>query len=197
MTDRTTIEQDLAFLRQAAEDGARLSMPGVPYYILWGLVSALANGLVYLSLSGALPLSPTWIWGSAGAAASVLMLWLIWRDEQHPEARKFLNRAVGLIGGTTGGAAFVLVFGVSLSGADPALIGPVIAVCLGIPFIVFANMAGPRWMTVPGFGWWIAAAVMFAMHDRLESVLIMAAAAVMFMVLPGLALLRLTGARMV
>lgn len=196
MSGPSTIEQNLAFLREAAEDGARLTMPGVPYYILWGAVSAVANGLVYLALTGRLDVEPWAIWAVSGTAALAVMAGLIWRDERNPDSRKLLNRVVGYVWGTTGGATFILAVGVGSAGA-PELIGPVIATCIGIPFIVVGSIAGPRWLTWPGIGWWAASATQFALAGQPETVLVMAGSGIVFMVLPGLVLLRHTAGRMI
>ena len=68
-------------------------------------------------------------------------------------------------------------------------INPIIAVVLGIGYLVSGVLQGKTWVSLLSIGWWAGAILMFYLHN-LETLLIMVGMMILLQTIPGIVIYR-------
>ncbi len=195
-----TIQSDLKLMKEMAEKGGRLTMPGGEYYVLWGL--AVGLGLSWNLLVGAqilaLPYWTIWAgWIALMTVASAIMSVFIRRDEARPDSQKLANRIVAQAWMMAGLSTFV-VFLAAFAGAQlqlphalpPTVIAMHAFFASGIAVGFIAGLVNLRWMYLVSALWFAGGIAVMLMTWTVVSVGLLTAYVTALHVGTGVVLLR-------
>jgi hypothetical protein len=200
-----SVQSDLKMMKEMAERGGRLTMPGGEYYVVMGVL--VGSGLVWNVLVGAQILAlPFWtIWAGwfvvVGAGALAIYV-LSSRDEARPDSQKLANRIVGqvwMMAGISMGLVFLTVFaaGQLKSGTPvpPTVISMYAFFACGVATGTIAGLVGLRWMYLPSVLWFAGGIASLLMPWTAVSVLGLAVYVAALHIGTGLVLLRFEAAQ--
>lgn len=188
-----SVREDLMAMRRLAEQGGRLTMPGGPYYVLWGIITG--TGFLFTYLVGTRILAlPGW---TIGACWGVLVVigWLIsaWRgtvERRNPDSLRMTNRIVSSVWVMTGAAMGVFFFANLASGFLPgSVMGVFSCFFAGVAFGVIALLCRLNWMLVPTAGWFALGVSGMFLHFDAVTIPFFFGAFVLLMVGTGLKLI--------
>lgn len=161
-----SVREDLLAMRRLAEQGGRLTMPGGPYYVLWGIVVGLGFLATWLIGTGTVPL-PGWTVGIVWLAVNVVgigtSVWLGRRESSNPDAVRMTNRIVAVTWMVTGMVLttfLVATLAAGYLGMNPGRIPPwttgiVVPFVIGGAFAMIALLCRVHWMLFPAGCWWV------------------------------------------
>jgi len=194
MTD-DALRDEIAFIRQAIEEGRGWASVHSPALVVWGVGMAIAYAGTYGCALGWWRIDANWIW-----AACVVPCWLysmrgpagrlMGLAQDRPAARP-MARALQML--WLGCGIFLTIFAVAviLSGEmRDGWFGAVIAGVFGIGFFVSASLCNLPWVRLVAVGWWVGALAIYALRHRLEVLPLSAVLMLALMALPGFLLLR-------
>jgi hypothetical protein len=179
--------QDLAFIREAIEEGRGYATRRGPGMILWG--GALAGGFAatYAFVRGWSPVPPSALWPVALAVPWGHWLYRRWSrgaGRQPAPSRGPLIAALRALWSGLGIFLTTLTLTVLWSGAHPAdWLAAVAAGALGTAVFATAWLAAIPWLRWIAVAWWIAELALFALRGRPEMLLL--SAALMLLLLAG------------
>lgn len=185
-------ESELALIEAMMARGRRAAALDGRHLIGWGGLAGLALLIQYFAEVGDwAPSSRLWLWQPALLGGFVLSLFLgrraVGRRIGNPVARAYVAAFAGA--GLT--IALMLVASGVHGRPEPLAAVLVIAGALAAAFWVLAAVTELRWMRVPALGWWVLLG-WYALRGRLVpgDFLVLAAAALLLLALPGLKLMR-------
>jgi hypothetical protein len=193
MTTPSSVEDDIAYLRQLAEAGASGLPSGGKHFLVWAIVIATGMGLTYGSVSGLLPIGKdviTYWWAAALVTGWVASFWMGRADAAKPENLRLVNRITTATWIATGIGLTAMWLGLTISGAaHQALMMPIAGAALGVANAVSATVFRLTWLYAVAAAWWVVAFVSFLMIDSIEFILFSAIAILVLQGGSGLALL--------
>ena len=177
---------DLKNLRDLVARGDSLTTVNGPVLLWWGLVLALTLPLRAF-LHGLAPGMLIYELQFAADYAGHAALWLWTRSR--PYARSWRSRTVSRTWLAAGLGIAAFAWGCSRIGMNDyrVMIGFVAMTC-ALVVAVMSAAAGHRWILLPAAGWLVTGWYVFRLHDITAAEDLFAGAAVLFMLIPGIAL---------
>lgn len=185
-------ESELALIEAMMEKGRRAAALDGRHLVIWGLLIGIALSAQYFAeVRDWAPSARLWLWQPAVVVGFVVSMFLgrraAGRRTANPVSRAYVA-AFAAAGLTIG--VFLIANG---AGRQPQSLAAllVVAGALASAFFVLAIVTGLRWMWMPATGWWGLLA-WFAWAGRLAPTdfLVLAAAALLLLALPGVKLMR-------
>ncbi|BCW87377.1 hypothetical protein sos41_05060 [Alphaproteobacteria bacterium SO-S41] len=198
-TTTPTAEDDLAYLRALVAQGRRAPLTGGSIFVATGAIYGLQSLIYWAELRGliAIPQSVHHVLGLGPTVLFVALLtWVLWRDRgQGPTglAARAMTAAFTAIGITNLVMAAIFAPAALRAGSmDVWLFFPaVVFVLQGTAWLVASMIRRRVWMAAVSGGWFVSGVALgLAIGDLANYVLIVALAMGLFMVLPGLKLVR-------
>ena len=193
MATSSSVEDDIAYLRQLAEAGASGLPSGGKYFLVWAIVIATGMGLTYGSVSGLIPIGKdvlNYCWAGALVAGWLTSFVMGRADAAKPENLRLVNRIITATWIATGMGLTAMWLGLTISGAaSQALMMPIAGAAVGVGSAVSATVFRLTWLYAVAAAWWIVAFVSFLMIDRIEFILLSAVAILVLQGGTGLALI--------
>jgi hypothetical protein len=189
MTSDDSVRDDIAFIRQAIEQGRGYAGRYSLDLLIWGVALAIGYVGTYATVSGWWRINPDWLW-----AACIILPWLyslrLFRSQPRPprppmaEALRMLWFGCGIFLSTLSVA--VIVAGDMRQGWFSA----VGAGTMGVVFFVSSYLCNLPWLRAVAAGWWVAMLLLYAFRHRIEVLALSAVLMLLLLALPGLLLWR-------
>ncbi len=184
---------DIAFIRQAVEEGRAFAFGRSPDILVWGIALALGFFANYAVLEYGSPSSIPWIW-----LATLVLPWAFtfrraFRKQRNP--RPPLVQAVSAV--WIGSGIFLTTLTIAAGWEDAFREGwmnAVVAGAFGFCFFASAALLKLGWMRFVAIGWWLGEIVLFAIRHTVEACLLTGVLMLLLLAGPGLYIL-LRGAR--
>ena len=197
--DAPSVHDDIAYVRNLAEQGRRTPMLGGRILIAAGLVfglAALAHWVVALGVLAVPPVALAFIWMGAMAIFFLSLIFLIGDKKARPGAGSMVNQATGAAWMGVGLMIFVMVLSIGVVSwrvGDPVLtlIFPsLIFAAYGSGWAVSAAMTKARWQWRLALGSWVAAPAIAALTGSTWIWPAYALGLVLLALVPGVILVR-------
>jgi hypothetical protein len=188
----SSVEDDIAYLRQLAEAGATGLPSGGKHYVVWAIVIGASLTLTYARISGLLPIDESLVnyWWAAAIAIGWTASFMIGRaDAAKPANLHLVNRIATATWIATGIGLTAMWFGLTISGTNQALMMPIAGVALGVANAVSATVFRLNWLYAIAAAWWVVAFVSFLILHTVEFILFSAIAILVLQGGSGLALI--------
>jgi hypothetical protein len=189
MTGDDSIRDDIAFIRQAIEQGRGYAGRHSLDLLIWGVAFAIGYVGTYATVSGWWRINPDWLW-----AACVVLPWLyslrLFRSQPRPP-RPPMTQALRML--WVGCGIFLSTFSVAVVLAGDMQQGWFSAVgagTLGIAFFVSSYLCNLPWLRAIAAGWWVAALLLYAFRHHVAVLPLSAVLMLLLLALPGLLLWR-------
>lgn len=198
--NQTTIQDDLAYVRDLAEAGQQAPLLGGRFLVFWGLLTTTAYFLHYSIAANIFGWPDTaygWVWGSFIVIGIIGQTLLVQTIRNKPGSNSAGNRAEANVWMAGGFALFAyfgtlivksIVLGGPVSGFESSL--PIVFAIYGTGLITSGTMSNTKPLTYAGFGAFamLAAAIWFEGTGAIWGVASLGA--FLTVLLPGLILLR-------
>jgi hypothetical protein len=189
MTGDDSIRDDIAFIRQAIEQGRGYAGRHSLDLLIWGVALAIGYVGTYATVSGWWRINPDWLW-----AACIVLPWLyslrLFRSQPRPP-RPPMTQALQML--WVGCGIFLSTFSVAVVLAGDMQQGWFSAVgagTLGIAFFVSSYLCNLPWLRAIAAGWWVAALLLYAFRHHIAVLPLSAVLMLLLLALPGLLLWR-------
>lgn len=188
--DQQSALEEIALIRRVIDESRRFTFDNGKYYLLWGILIAVANFIEYgLILTDNAGLS-AWLWivtvGIGWAISAVFGI----REPSRPAGWPIGAKLVALVWVSCGIAMVILGFIGPLSGAIHAwAICPTMAAIMGAAYTISSLVYRLKWVTLIGVAWWIGSLCMFAVRD-INTLPIFGTMMILFQIVPGLVFYR-------
>lgn len=203
---RDEVLQDLAYARALAEEGRHAPLIGGSYFVLFGVLLAIAYSAQWSVLSGAWPVGQQVIgftWIGFGAAAAIGVTLLSRRVRKLPGGAAISNQVDRAVWNGAAIAIIACVVGAVLRAmvthdftAPDAIMAAGFGL-YGVAIYASARAGGHPWLqSFAWIAWAVSAALWFFMHE-VWTYLVAAAACVIVLIAPGIMMLRREPAAMV
>ena len=189
MTSDDSVRDDIAFIRQAIEQGRSYAGRHSLDLLIWGVALAIGYVGTYATVSGWWRINPDWLW-----AACIVLPWLyslrLFRSQPRPP-RPPMTQALQML--WVGCGIFLSTFSVAVVLAGDMQQGWFSAVgagTLGIAFFVSSYLCNLPWLRAIAAGWWVAALLLYAFRHHIAVLPLSAVLMLLLLALPGLLLWR-------
>lgn len=158
-------QQDLAYIRQVMEQTRRYTLIKGDYFIVWGLLICLwlSSNAIALLMHRSLPVFEL-------LALVIIVGWAhtLWANRQatrYEPVAGYAGRMVGLTWAACGICMMLVIFvGIPFGGVNPASLGGIMAVFMGLGVFMTGVLSGMTWFRNLGLGWWAGAVALFTVH---------------------------------
>ncbi|MGB5847978.1 MAG: hypothetical protein WBH40_05800 [Ignavibacteriaceae bacterium] len=189
MTD-INAQQELAFIKKVMADSRQIIIDDGKGFIFWGILIAFGLFTTYLSNAGRWEFPLGWFWIVLIAIGWIVTFIIQIRAEKKRSSKTLAGKIMGALWIGCGVAMTILGFIGSITDAYSGIfINPIIAVVLGIGYLVSGVLQGKTWVSLLSLGWWAGAILMFYLHN-LETLLIMVGMMILLQTIPGIILYR-------
>ncbi|MBV8889047.1 MAG: hypothetical protein JO305_05195 [Alphaproteobacteria bacterium] len=187
------VRQDIAFIRNAIEEGGSYAAACSPDLMVWGTAVALGYLGTFAFIRGWLSLTPNWIWA--------ICLGLPWLYSLRRVPARVSGRAAASIRGPMARAMSMLWLGCGVflttlalavlwsNEAQDGWFGAVAAGVLGIAFFVSAWLSNLGWLRGVAVAWWIGEFAAYGLRHRAEALPLLAALMLILLAGPGAVLM--------
>ena len=189
MTGDDSIRDDIAFIRQAIEQGRGYAGRHSLDLLIWGVALAIGYVGTYATVSGWWRINPDWLW-----AACIVLPWLyslrLFRSQSRPP-RLPMTQALQML--WVGCGIFLSTFSVAVVLAGDMQQGWFSAVgagTLGIAFFVSSYLCNLPWLRAVAAGWWVGMLLLYAFRHRIEVLPLSAVLMLLLLAMPGFLLWR-------
>jgi hypothetical protein len=189
MTSDDSVRDDIAFIRQAIEQGRGYAGRYSLDLLIWGVALAIGYVGTYATVSGWWRINPDWLW-----AACIILPWLyslrLFRSQPRPP-RPPMAEALRML--WFGCGIFLTTFSIAVIVAGDMRQGWFSAVgagTMGVVFFVSSYLCNLPWLRAVAAGWWVAMLLLYAFRDRIEVLALSAVLMLLLLALPGLLLWR-------
>lgn len=187
----TQAEQDLAFIREIMSESRSFATRSGIYFIVWGVVIALAMALTWAFSVDMIDLHPFIVWGVAIVVGWAFSIWHGRRMARSSLAFHPSGEHIGWLWFALGITMTVAFFPGQMSGAiEPTAIPGLAALMVGAGVFVTAVLARIGWLRWIAAAWWIAGAVTITWPGS-YALLLYAGLMVVLQVVPGIVLERM------
>jgi hypothetical protein len=185
MTD-INAQQELAFIKKVMADSRQIIIDDGKGFIFWGILIAFGLFFTYLSIVGKWEFSLVWFWPALIAVGWIVTIVIEIRSEKKRSTKTYAGKIMGSLWIGCGVAMTILGFIGGITDAyHSVFISPILAVVLGIGYLVSGVLQGKTWVSMLSIGWWAGAILMFYLQN-LETLLIMVAMMILFQTIPGI-----------
>jgi hypothetical protein len=185
------VRDDIAFIREAIEEGRGYAMAGGRDMLVWGVAVAINYFDVYAWLRGWSPLSPRWLWLVAIGLPWLYSLRRVWGRAFDGEPLRPSPLVAALRMLWLGLGIFLTTLGCAAASAGAMRYGwfnAVVAGAMGSGFFATAAIAGLPWLRWVAGGWWVGELAVFALREKPEAQLLCALLMLALLAGPGAAL---------
>ena len=181
---------DLAFIRQLMEGSRRVTVLGGHYFVVWGLLVAIAQVAIWILIERDLinRLNSTLVWLLVVVIGYAYTFWASARDRRVEGAESRDGYLIGRVWIAFGVCGLTIALAGLAIGALPGRsLAGVYATLSGMAFFLHGTLAGIGWLRNVGVLWWLASIPLFLMTGPI----IMLAYAVLILLLqvvPGILL---------
>ena len=183
-------QQELAFIKKVMEDSRQIIIDDGKGFIFWGILIAFGLFITYLANAGKWEFSLGWFWLALIAIGWIVTFIIQIRAEKKKSTKTFAGKIMGALWIGCGVAMTIIGFIGSITDAySGVFINPLIAVVLGIGYLVSGVLQGKTWVSLLAIGWWAGAILMFYLHN-LETLLIMVGMMIVLQTIPGIIIYR-------
>jgi len=195
----STLRDDIAFMRELAEEGRSPPLVGGLILVSAGVVfsvASLGHWAIATGLVAESPWSYAIVWGAALALFLGSVVLFKSRAALQPGAHAPGNRAAGMAWAGVGWGIMTLIVCLNLvcwrlqSLAPLAMIPPMVLILYGLGWSVAAVVSRQRWIWVVAIGSYLAAMVTALFCNSPSVYLIYAAALTLLITVPGVVLMR-------
>lgn len=193
MVDRG-VEADIAFIRNALEEGRSFARRRSPDMAVWGLLVAGGFLATYACLRGWSPVHPEWVWLVAIGAGWIYSLRRFWMGllgvQIAIQPRSPMAQALAMLWLACGISMMTLAVAANWGGVsayhwyDAAVAG-----IIAIGFFAGSFLCSVTWMRFIAVAWWAGALLLYSIKDDATALLVGAAMMILFLATPGLLLL--------
>ncbi len=188
------VREDLAFIREAIEEGRGYATAGGRDMVVWGIAVAIGYLDSYAWRYGWSPIEPGWLWLATIGLPWLYSLRRVWgrafAGEPSPPRPSPLVAALRML--WLGLGIFLTTLGVAAVWAGAMRYGwfnAVVAGTLGSGFFATAALAGLPWLRWVAGAWWTGELAVFALRQTPEVQLLSAVLMLALLAAPGLALI--------
>jgi len=183
-------QQELAFIKKVMADSRQIMIDDGKGFIFWGILVASGLFFTYLANAERWDFSLGWFWLALISIGWIVTFIIEIRAEKKRSTKTFAGKIMGSLWIGCGVAMTILGFIGSITDAYSGIfINPIIAVVLGIGYLVSGVLQGKTWVSMLSIGWWAGAILMFYLHN-LETLLIMVGMMILFQTIPGIIIYR-------
>ena len=183
-------QQELAFIKKVMADSRQIMIDDGKGFHILGNISCIWIILHLLTNAGRWEFSLGWFWPALIAIGWIVTFIIEIRAEKKRSTKTFAGKIMGALWIGCGVAMTILGFIGSITDAySGVFINPIIAVVLGIGYLVSGVLQGKTWVSLLSIrmvGW---SDLMFFLHN-LETLLIMVAMMILLQTIPGIILYR-------
>lgn len=191
----TSVEDDIAYLKDLAEAGSTGVPAGGWHFVVWALVIATGLGLTYGSITGLIAISKDTLdywWANVLVVGWVASFLIGWLESSKSEGLRAINRITTVTWVATGIGLTATCAGLMLSGAaTQAVMMPIAGAAIGVATAVTAAVFRLRWLYLVAAAWWVVAFTSFLTMKSVEFLLFSAAAILLLQGGTGIALILL------
>jgi len=178
-------QQELAFIKKVMADSRQIIIDDGKGFIFWGILIAFGLFITYLANVGRWEFSLGWLWLALIAIGWIVTFIIQIRAEKKRSTKTFTGKIMGALWIGCGVGMTIIGFIGSITDAySGVFINPLIAVVLGIGYLVSGVLQGKTWVSLLSIGWWAGAITMFYLHN-LETLLIMVGMMIFLQTIPG------------
>jgi hypothetical protein len=183
--DQQSAIEEIAIIKRVIEESRRFTFDNGKYYLLWGILIAVAVFVEYgLILTGNAGLS-AWLWSVTVGIGWVISIIFGIREPSKPAGWPIGAKLVALVWASCGVAIMILGFIGPLSGAlHDWAICPAIAAVMGAAYTISSLVYRLKWVTLVGIAWWIGSLCMFAIGG-INTLPIFGTMMILFQIVPG------------
>ena len=195
----STLQDDIAFMRELAEEGRSPPLVGGLILVAAGVVFSLAS-LGHWTIAAGLVAESPWSYAVIWGAATVLFLAMVVlfkaREASRPGAHAPGNRAAGMAWAGVGWGIMTLIVCLNLvcwraqSLAPLMMVPSVVMILYGLGWSVAAVVSRQRWIWLVAIGSYLAAIVTAYFSASTDVYLIYAGAIMLLITIPGVVLMR-------
>jgi hypothetical protein len=193
MTNQSSVEDDVAYLKQLAQAGEVGVPDGGKHFLLWAVVVAAGLSITYGAVSGSLPLDEralNYVWGAALALGWIGSVLVGRANAMKAEGVRFANRIATATWIATGIGLTAVWLGLMTTGSmTQAIMTPIAGAALGVATFVNATVFRLRWLFGVAAAWWLVSFASFFLMQPAEFILFSAAAILVLQGGTGLALI--------
>ena len=183
-------QQELAFIKKVMADSRQIMIDDGKGFIFWGILVATGLSFTYLANAGRWEIPLGWFWLALISIGWIVTFIIALRAEKKRSTKTFAGKIMGSLWIGCGVAMTILGFIGSITDAySGVFINPIIAVVLGIGYLVSGVLQGKTWVSLLSIGWWAGAILMFYLHN-LETLLIMVGMMILLQTIPGIIIYR-------
>jgi hypothetical protein len=195
-----TVHDDLKSMRAIAEQGASMPLLGGRYLTTWGSLSTIGLLVMFAVASGTVA-APAWVplavWGGIVAFGVLMTIAYARSDKAKPGSKTAANQAERIVWSMAGVAIFVYFAGLivrQIMGLETPYvlmgsISVVVFLVYAIAFTLSAGISSQKWLNIPAFGSFVAAAVSILLMDSVWLILFTSVCVGLLTIPTGLALM--------
>ncbi len=191
MNQQDAIEE-IALIRRVMDESRRFTSDSGKYYIMWGIIIAVAIFAQYaVNLTQNESLS-VWIWAVAIGLGVIVSVFFGMREGSTGASWPVGAKLIALIWGSS--FVSMILIGVigPLTGALRSwAICPAMAAIMGSAYIISSLAYRMKWVAMVGTAWWLGSLVMFWIHG-IATLPIYGVMMIFFEIVPGLVFYRVS-----
>ncbi|MES1197216.1 MAG: hypothetical protein ABUL55_01200 [Pseudomonadota bacterium] len=199
-TEMQSARDDLAYMRALVSEGGRFQLVGGQLFFWAGLIYGLQCVGHWLNIVGLLPLPPLGLLALGFGPTLVFLVVLVmvlWHLRKTPQASGVGSRAMGAVFQGAGLAnlvmAFVFAYGATTMHNNVIWLYQPVVVCMfqGVAWYVAWTIRRRAWLAVVSAGWFATTVVCGVLiTNAAYFILTLGVALILFMALPGYAMMR-------
>ena len=177
---------ELAFIKKVMEDSRKIIIDDGKGFIFWGVLVTIGLLVTYFSVLYKWEANLSWFWPVLIGFGWIYTIVIEARREKKAKTRTLAGKIMGAVWIGCGVAMTMAGFVGTISGAYKGIyVSPVIAMILGIGYLVTGVVFGKRWIMLLSIGWWAGSFVMFFWYS-VHTLLLMSLLMLFLQVIPGI-----------
>jgi len=186
------VEADIAFIRNALEEGRAYARRRSPDMFVWGLFVAGGYLATYAYVRGFSPVSPDHVWLAAIAipwAYTLRRFWLPLLGVRHPVPRRTpMGQAFAMLWLGSGFSIMALAVAANWGGVSSYHWYDAAVACIIATAFFAGSFLSVSWLRLVAVAWWAGAFLMYGLKNGATVLLVGAAMMLLFLAAPGLLL---------
>ncbi len=183
-------QQELAFIKAVMEESRRKLVIDGTLYIVWGIVISVGMLATYALLEAKMYSWIGWTWVVCIGFGWIFSIMRGFRQHQNERVRSLIGKLIAALWIGTGITMTLIGFIGTATGFISGMnVIPLMAMILGIPYLVSGIMVDNWLISKLAFGWWLGGVAMMIWPGT-HIFFIFALMMVLFQILPGIVLRR-------
>lgn len=182
-------EEELSFIKKIMEDSRKVTLDNGIGFIMWGVISLLGIGLMYISHYARLGINSAYIWVVLFGIGIVHLLYTIRRDQKRDKVKTFAGSILGAVWvSCTVCSLFVLTLPLFMDVEPGRLLLTAIVFICGIGYYVSGFILRYKWIKINAFIWWAVGFLNAAVEFPHSQTLFLCSLLLFFQIIPGMIL---------